>query len=91
MRAGRLQVSVAGLPVQVFDETDYCYGIGPLALRLHRIGWERPVPLEGDTWLEVEGRIIDHGTGRPGKSREVLVRACKLPEQPARLRPRLRD
>ncbi|WP_306214091.1 hypothetical protein [Actinoplanes sp. RD1] len=90
IRRGRLQADVARWPVHVFAEADYCWGLGPLALRLHRIEWQRPVPYDGDTWLEVEGTVIDRGTGRPGPRREVLVRAAILPKMPPRRRPRLR-
>jgi hypothetical protein len=75
--------------VQVFAESDYCYGIGPLALRVNRVEWTKPVPYEGDTWLEVEGVVIDQA-GREGPRRQVLVRADRLPAPPPRKRPRLR-
>ncbi len=90
IRDGRLQVSVARGPVHVFEEPDYCWGIGPLALRLTRVEWDRPVPYEGDTWLEVEGLIVDRVSGVIGPRRQVLVRACRLPDAPERRRPRLR-
>jgi hypothetical protein len=85
-----LQPSVACWPVHVFEETDYCYGIGSLALRLNRVEWGKPIPYEGDTWLEVEGAVIDPRTGEPGPLRQVLVRSRTLPKPPARKRPRLR-
>lgn len=91
IRRGRLQVDVTRWPIHVFAEADYCWGLGPLALRLHRIEWLRPVPYDGDTWLEVEGAVIDRRTGLAGPQREVLVRAATLPELPARRRPRLRS
>lgn len=47
--------------MQVFQEADYCFGVGPLALRLQRVKWSNPVPFEGDTWLEVEGIVVDPG------------------------------
>ena len=75
--------------MQVFAECDYCYGIGPLALKVDRVEWHKPVPYEGDTWLEVEGVVIDQA-GREGARRQVLVRASGLPEPPTRKRPRLR-
>jgi hypothetical protein len=89
IRSGRIQVGASGGPVHEFDEIDYCYGIGPLTLRVDRVDWDRPVPYEGDTWLEVEGIVIDPA-GREGARRQVLVRARRLPAPPRRLRPRLR-
>ena len=89
MRAGRLQPRLHSQLVHEFAETDYCYGVGPLTIKLDRIDWERPVPYEGDTWLEVDGIVID-ATGREGARRQVLVRAHRLPPRPARKRPRLR-
>jgi hypothetical protein len=89
IRDGRLQVGVPRGPLHRFAEADYCYGIGPLTLRVDRIGWDRPVPFEGDTWLEVEGVVIDPA-GHEGARRLVLVRAGRLPVRPPRKRPRLR-
>nr|BFE67165.1 hypothetical protein GCM10020092_004660 [Actinoplanes digitatis] len=60
--------------MHVFAEADYCYGIGPLTLRVDRIEWAKPIPYEGDTWLEVEGIVIDPA-GRERARRQVLVRA----------------
>jgi hypothetical protein len=89
VRGGRLQPAVPRWPVHVFAETDYCYGIGPLTMRVQRVEWSKPVPYEGDTWLEVEGTVIDRA-GRDGARRQVLVRAHRLPRPPLRKRPRLR-
>jgi len=76
--------------VREFAETDYCYGVGPLTLLVRRVEWARPVPHEGDIWLEVEGLVL-HRDGRVGALRQVLVRARRLPvPPPARKRPRLR-
>ena len=72
-----------------FAESDYCYGVGPLTLKVDRVAWDRPVPYEGDTWLEVEGLVID-ASGHEGARRLVLVRARRLPARPQRKRPRLR-
>lgn len=89
IRGGRLQLSVPRGPLHRFAEADYCYGIGPLTLRIDRIDWDRPVPFEGDTWLEVEGVVVDRA-GHEGARRQVLVRARRLPVRPPRKRPRLR-
>jgi hypothetical protein len=89
IRLGRLQAGVPRGPVHEFAEDDYCFGIGALTMMVDRIDWERPVPYEGDTWLEVEGTIIDQ-SGREGPRRQVLVRARRLPLRPPRRRTRLR-
>lgn len=90
IRDGRLQLSIARWPVHVFEERDYCYGRGPLALRLHRVEWAKPIPYEGDIWFEVEGTVIDRRTGEQGRTRQVLARARLLPKMPTRGRPRMR-
>ena len=88
IRDGRLQRSEPDLPVHEFAETDYCYGIGTLTIKIDRVGWDRPVPHEGDTWLEVEGTVLDRA-GREGVRRQVLIRARRLPDPPPpRKRPR---
>ena len=51
-------------------------GIGTLAIKLDRIDWDRPVPFEGDTWLEVAGVVID-GAGRDDPGPRV---AAVLPD-----------
>jgi len=89
IRRGRIQLSVPGWPIHEFAEADYCYGVGPLTIKVDRVEWDRPVPYEGDTWLEVEGVVIDP-TGREGARRQVLVRARRLSAPPQRPRPRLR-
>jgi hypothetical protein len=86
LRGGRIQV---GVRVHEFAEGDYCYGVGPLILQVDRVGWDRPVPHEDDTWLEVEGMVIGPA-GPIGPRRQVLVRAGRLPVPPPRKRPRLR-
>ena len=89
LRRGRIQAAVPRWLVHAFDEADYCYGLGTLTMKVDRIGWDRPVPYEGDTWLEVEGVVLDRG-GHPGARRQVLVRAGRLPRRRPRRRPRLR-
>ncbi len=89
LRDGRIQVGAPRWSVYAFAEADYCYGIGPLTLRVRRVEWAKPIPYEGDTWLEVEGTVIDQ-SGREGSQRQVLVRARELPHPPSRKRPRLR-
>ena len=72
-----------------FAESDYCYGIGPIRLRLERVNWAQPIPHEGDYWLGVRGVVIDR-SGREGAVREMLIRAARVPVPPACKRPRLR-
>src|SRR5215210_4548117 len=59
-------------PVQAFAETDYCYGVGPLHLRMDRIDWSRPVRYDGDTWYYVHGVQIGQEGMELGQ-RQVLV------------------
>ncbi len=89
MRDGRIRLSIPHRLVQEFAETDYCYGVGTLTMKVDRVCWDRPVPHEGDTWLEVDGLVIDQA-GRESERRHVLVRAGRLPGPPPRRRPRLR-
>ena len=89
IRDGRIQTGAARWALFEFGEADYCYGVGTLTMRVERIDWDRPVPYESDTWLEVSGTVIDR-EGREGARRTVLVRASLLPQRPPRKRPRLR-
>ena len=88
-RDGRIQPGVPRRPRYAFAEHDYCYGVGTLTMTIERIGWDHPVPYEGDTWLEVQGTVVDR-TGHDGARRTVLVRAALLPLRPPRRRTRLR-
>jgi hypothetical protein len=89
IRDGRIRLGVPHRLVHEFAETDYCYGVGPLTMKVDRVCWDHPVPHEGDTWLEVQGTVIDPA-GRESEHRQVLVRAGRLPGPPPRRRPRLR-
>ncbi|GGL05685.1 hypothetical protein [Mangrovihabitans endophyticus] len=89
IREGRLHRGVPRGAVRRFAETDYCYGVGPLTLLVRHVQWDKPVPIDGDLWLEVEGVVIDPA-GRTGAHRQVLVRAGQLPAPPPPKRPRLR-
>lgn len=89
IRSGRIRLGRPGRIVHEFAETDYCYGVGPLTMKVDWVSWDRPVPHEGDTWLEVEGMVIDPA-GHERERRQVLVRALRLPGPPPRRRPRLR-
>ena len=88
-RDGRIQSGVPRRLRYAFAEQDYCYGVGTLTMTIDRIGWDHPVPYEGDTWLEVRGTVTDH-TGQDGARRTVLVRSALLPPSPPRKRPRTR-
>ncbi|MEU4419018.1 hypothetical protein AB0F81_00180 [Actinoplanes sp. NPDC024001] len=72
-----------------FAESDYCYGVGPIRLRLVRVDWTKPIPHDGDIWIGVRGVVIDRA-GREGALREMLIRAGRLPVPPVSKRPRLR-
>jgi hypothetical protein len=89
VRGNRLRPSGPSWPVYEFAESDYCYGIGPISLRLEWVNWAKPIPHEGDYWLGVRGVVIDR-YGRDGAVREMLVRAALVPVPPACKRPRLR-
>jgi hypothetical protein len=67
--------------VTVFGEADYCYGSGPLTLRVERIDWASPVWYDGENWYQVEGVEID-ATGREFGHRQVSVRGRRLPTPP---------
>ena len=86
-RDGRIQLGAPRWAVHAFAERDYCFGVGTLTMKVERIDWDHPVPYEGDTWLEVQGPVIDR-TGHEGARRTVLVRAGLLPQRPPRRRPR---
>ncbi|WP_045746718.1 hypothetical protein [Actinoplanes rectilineatus] len=89
VRSERLRPSGHRFPIFEFAESDYCYGIGPVRLRLLEVNWAKPVPHDGDTWLGVRGVVIDP-SGREGAIREMLIRAGCVPVPPACKRPRLR-
>ena len=72
-----------------FAESDYCYGVGPIRLRLVRVDWAKPIPHEDDTWLGVRAVVVDRA-GREVAVREMLIRAGRVPVPPAGKRPRLR-
>ena len=76
-------------PVYEFAESDYCYGVGPIRLRLVRVDWDKPIPHEDDTWLGVRAVVVDRA-GREVAVREMLIRAGRVPVPPAGKRPRLR-
>jgi hypothetical protein len=69
-------------PMRVFAEPDYCYGIGPLTLRVEHIDWANPVRYDNETWYNVDGVQVDRNGTECGR-RRVLVRGRRLPVPPA--------
>jgi hypothetical protein len=83
MFPGRSPRKLAGMTqssarVVVFAEKDYCYGRGPLTLRIGRIDYAHPVRYDGDVFYRVQGVQLSW-TGAEILDREVLVRARRLP------------
>ncbi|WP_041842354.1 hypothetical protein [Actinoplanes friuliensis] len=68
-------------PVTQFAESDYCYGTGPLSIRVDRVDWTRPVIYDGENWYEVEGVEVA-ADGREIGRRQALVRGRRLSSQP---------
>lgn len=70
--------------VLALEEADYCYGLGPIALRLTAV--EPPAP--GEEWLRVTGREVLPASD--GGLREVMIRLAAVPRgtRPAGWRPR---
>jgi hypothetical protein len=65
-------------PVAVFAEADYCYGTGPLTMRVEQIDRAAPVWYDGEKWYRVDGVEIDRSGNEFGR-RQVLVRGSRLP------------
>ena len=72
-------------PANQFDENDYCFGSGPLWLRVERVHWESPVEYHGDLWYEVDGVEVS-SLGRHIRRRRVLIRAQRLTLLPSNRR-----
>jgi hypothetical protein len=68
-------------PVSRFAEADYCYGVGPLTIRIERIDWAAPVLYDGENWYEVHGVEIGMNGTVVGR-RQALVRGRRLPPPP---------
>ena len=79
----RVTVNAPAWPVRVFAEPDYCYGFGPLTLRVERVDWKNPVWYDNEEWYRVEGVEVNHD-GVERRKRQVLVRAKRLPPPPPR-------
>lgn len=72
-------------PVTQFDEEDYCFGSGPLRLRVERVRWDSPVDYHDDLWYEVDGVEVS-STGQEVGRRRVLIRASCLTRLPSNRR-----
>ena len=68
-------------PVSHFVESDYCYGTGPLTMRVERIDWTKPVQYDGESWYEVDGIEVT-ADGRDVGRRQALVRGRRLAALP---------
>jgi hypothetical protein len=64
-------------PVTEFAESDYCYGTGPLLMRVEHIDWNRPVLYDNETFYQVDGVEIA-SDGREIGRRQALVRGRRL-------------
>ncbi|MFC7534551.1 hypothetical protein [Actinoplanes sp. GCM10030250] len=73
-------------PALQFDEEDYCFGSGPLLLRVERVLWDSPVEYHGELWYEVDGVEVS-SVGQHVGRRRVLIRAQRLAMLPSNRRP----
>jgi hypothetical protein len=64
-------------PVLEFAESDYCYGTGPLLMRVEHIDWNRPVLYDNENFYQVDGIEIT-SDGREIGRRQALVRGRRL-------------
>ena len=60
------------------SEPDYCYGQGPLTIRLLLVDRAHPVRYDGDIWYRVEGVQLGRNGVEVGR-RDILVRGRRLP------------
>ena len=70
-----------GRAVSRFDQSDYCFGAGPLWLRIEHIDWANPVNYDNDIWYEVDGVEVS-STGQEVGRRQALIRAGRLAALP---------
>jgi hypothetical protein len=71
--------------IEVRDDRDYRYGLGPLKLRVTRIG-QREHESDGD-WLDLEGlQLRQDGTQISQQPRPVSVRVRGMRLQPGTVR-----
>jgi hypothetical protein len=77
---GRLMESEQGTPhapVTEFAESDYCYGTGPLLMRVEHIDWNRPILYDNENFYTVDG-VEMTADGREVGRRQALVRGRRL-------------
>jgi hypothetical protein len=77
---GRLMESENGsprAPVTEFAESDYCYGTGPLLMRVEHIDWKRPILYDNENFYTVDGMEFA-ADGREIGRRQALVRGRRL-------------
>ena len=72
-------------PVTEFAESDYCYGTGPLLMRVEHVDWTRPVLYDNENFYQVDG-VEMASDGREIGRRQALVRGRRL--APSRTRRR---
>jgi hypothetical protein len=72
-------------PVLEFAESDYCYGTGPLFMRVEHIDWNRPVFYDNENFYQVDGVEIA-SDGREIGRRQALVRGRRLAPNRSRRR-----
>lgn len=71
-----------------FEEDDYCFGRGPLTLRVSSVGETQP--LYGEPWIALSGVALRHD-GTDGDARQVLVRLAAFSRRPSIPPPRNRS
>ena len=71
--------------VTEFAESDYCYGAGPLIMRVEHIDWNRPVFYDNENFYQVDG-VEMAADGREIGRRQALVRGRRLAANRARRR-----
>jgi hypothetical protein len=64
-----------------FDQSDYCFGAGPLWLRIEHVDWANPVSYDNDIWYTVDG-VEMSSTGQEVGRRQTLIRATRLAATP---------
>jgi hypothetical protein len=73
-----LTVNASAGKVIRLSEADYCFGQGPLTIRLDHVDIAHPIEYAGDTWYRVEGARVDGNGVEIGRC-EILVRRRRLP------------
>ncbi len=68
-------------PVQIFAETDYRFGSGPLRMAVEHVDWSNPVQQDGETWYEIAGIELT-AEGRTVRRRQALVKGSRLASLP---------